>query len=59
MKMNKTEIFPQDFMSVRKNNLKELKLEAGKSNAILEGESAKGSEGRKWLILKEETEDVS
>ena len=41
------------------NNLKELKLVAGKLNGIIEGESVKGAEGRKWLILKEEIEDVS
>lgn len=46
-------------MSIQKNNLKELKLEAGKLNAVIEGESVKGAEVRKWLILQEETGNVS
>ena len=59
MKMRKNEIFSRDFRSIKKNSLKELNLEAEKLNAILKGESVQGAEGRKWLILKKEIEDVS
>lgn len=51
--------FPKISHPSEKKNLKELKLVAGKLNAIIEVESVKGTEGRKWLILKEEIEDVS
>lgn len=56
--MNKTGIFPEVFMFIRKKKISKIS-DLRQGSAVIQGESVKGAKGRNWLILMEEIWDVS